>query len=54
MELNKSQAIIDSTLSTKELELKKINAIEKLATSPNSKIIINDGKSIMMFKDDEK
>lgn len=52
--LKQSQAIIDSTLSPKQLELKKINAIEKLANSPNSKLIINDGKSIMMFNDDIK
>ncbi len=52
--LKKSQAIIDSTLTTKQLELKKINAIEKLVSSPNSKLIINDGKSIMMFRDDDK
>ena len=52
--LKQSQAVIDSTLTPKQLELKKINAIEKLAGSPNSKLIINDGKSIMMFSDDVK
>lgn len=52
--LKQSQGIIDSTLTTKQLELKKINAIEKLAGSPNSKLIVNDGKSLMMFRDDDK
>ena len=49
-----SQLIIDSSLSSKQLELKKIEATEKLASSPNSKLIITDGKSNLTLKMNEK
>lgn len=51
--VKQSQAIIDSTLSAKQLELKKIEATIKLAGANNSKLIITDGKSQLMFREDK-
>ena len=49
---SESQKMINSTLSEKQLELKRIEATEKLASSTNTKLIITDGKSKLMFKNE--
>jgi regulator of protease activity HflC (stomatin/prohibitin superfamily) len=48
------QQIIDSSLTDKQLQLRKIEANEKLSTSPNTKLIITDGKNQLYLKMDEK
>ena len=47
-----SQEIVNKSLTNNQLELKRIEATEKLASSPNSKLIITDGKTQVMFRSD--
>ena len=47
-----SQEIVNKSLTNNQLELKRIEATEKLASSPNSKLIITDGKTQVMFRTD--
>ena len=49
---SESQKIIDRTLTDKQLELKRIDATEHLASSTNSKVIITNGKTQVMFRSD--
>lgn len=46
--IKKAQDIINSSLTDKQLQYNHIEMLKSLSTSPNSKIIITDGKSPLM------
>ncbi len=48
-----SQKMLNASLTKEQIQLKQIEATEHLAASPNTKLIITDGKSKLMFKEDK-
>ncbi len=49
--IKRSQQIIDSSLSEKQMRYKSLDITKNLVASPNAKIIITDGKSPILIND---